>query len=147
MLLDFGVADYGVRGTSDWTTDSVRKGVAGGQRLEESRDRLKKLEWSFFSTRLSGLSQIDQPLEPTAWQGGTDSIKLLSLLCWSRVGLAHKTARRHWTMLLELFYMLEVCCGSGASSRAMITYMRRIGREGKSIDIMTLEVLLSTYPE
>ena len=46
-------------------------------------------------------------------------------------------------------YMLEVCCGSGASSRAMITYMRRIGREGKSllIDIMTLEVLLSTYPE
>ena len=45
--------------------------------------------------------------------------------------------------------MLEVCCGSGASSRAMITYMRRIGCEGKSllIDIMTLDVLLSTYPE
>ena len=47
---------------------------------------------------------------------------------------------------LELFYMLEVCCRSGASSRAIVTYMRRIGREGKSllIDIMTLEVLLST---
>ena len=52
-------------------------------------------------------------------------------------------------MLLELFYMLEVCCGSGASSRAMITYMRRIGRGGRSllIDIMTLEVLLATFPE
>ena len=45
--------------------------------------------------------------------------------------------------------MLEVCCGSGASSRAMVTYMRRIGREGKSllVDIMTLDVLLATYPE
>ena len=44
--------------------------------------------------------------------------------------------------------MLEVCCGSGASSRAMTTYMRRIGREGKSllIVIMALGVLLSTYP-
>ena len=31
----------------------------------------------------------------------------------------------------------------------MITYMRCIGREGKSllIDIMTLDVLLDTYPE
>ena len=52
-------------------------------------------------------------------------------------------------MLLEIFYMLEVCCGSGASSRAMITYMRSIGCEGKSllIDIMTLGVLLDKYPE
>ena len=52
-------------------------------------------------------------------------------------------------MLLEFFYMLEVCCGSGASSRAMITHMRRLGREGRSllIDIMTLDQLLLTYPE
>lgn len=40
MLLDFGVADYGVRGTSDWTTDSVRYGVAGGQRLEKQVKRM-----------------------------------------------------------------------------------------------------------
>ena len=42
--------------------------------------------------------------------------------------------------------MLQVRC---MSLRAMITYMRRIGREGKRllIDIVTLEVLLSTYPE
>ena len=52
-------------------------------------------------------------------------------------------------MLLEFFYMLEVCCGSGASSRAMITHMRRLGQEGWSllIDIMTLDLLLLTYPE
>ena len=52
-------------------------------------------------------------------------------------------------MLLEIFYMLEVCCGLGASSRAMIMYMCRISCEGKSllINIMTLGVLLDTYPE
>ena len=52
-------------------------------------------------------------------------------------------------MLLEFFYMLEVCCGSGASSRAMITHMRRLGREGRSllIDIMTLDQLLLRHPE
>ena len=35
MLLDVGVADHGVMGTSDWTTDSVRDGVAGEQRLNK----------------------------------------------------------------------------------------------------------------
>ena len=52
-------------------------------------------------------------------------------------------------MLLGLFYMLEVCCGSGASSRAMIMHMRRLGRERGSLltDIMTLDQLLSVYPE
>ena len=34
MLLNVGVADYGVMGTSDWTTDSFQKGMEGGQRLE-----------------------------------------------------------------------------------------------------------------
>ena len=40
-------------------------------------------------------------------------------------------------------------CGSGASSRAMIAHMRSLGREGRSllIDFMTLEQLLTTYPE
>ena len=52
-------------------------------------------------------------------------------------------------MLLDFFYMLGVCCGSGASLRAMITHMQRLGREGRSllIDIMTLDQLLLTYPE
>ena len=38
MLLDVGVADYGVMGTSDWTTNSARKGIVGGQRLERQAD-------------------------------------------------------------------------------------------------------------
>ena len=52
-------------------------------------------------------------------------------------------------MLLEMFYMLEVCCGSVACSRAMIIYMRCIGQEGRSllVDIMTLDQLLLTHPE
>ena len=76
----------------------------------------------------------------TAWQQILVYIKPLAAADWSH---------QHGIMLLELFYMLEVCCGSGASSRAMVTYMRRIGREGKSllIDIMTLEVLWATFPE
>ena len=57
----------------------------------------------------------------------------------------------HWSsgMLLDFFYTLEVCCGSGASSRAIITHTRRLGREGRSlsIDLMTLDQLLATYPE
>ena len=35
VLLDFGVAEYGVRDASDWTTDSVRDGVVGEQRLNK----------------------------------------------------------------------------------------------------------------
>ena len=35
VLLDFGVAEYGVRGASGWTTDSVRDGVVGEQRLNK----------------------------------------------------------------------------------------------------------------
>ena len=75
--------------------------------------------------------------------------ELLSLLCRPRAVPTRWIPHRHSDMLLELFYMLEVCCGSGASSRAMITYMRRKGREGRSllIDIMTLDLLLLTYPE
>ena len=51
--------------------------------------------------------------------------------------------------LLDFFYMLEICCGSGASSRAMIAHTHRLGREGRSllIDFMTLEQLLATYSE
>ena len=110
----------------------------------------KKTGWSlFFSTRLTDQQQIDLPLEQAAWQGKLGGIKLVSLLCWSQAILTYRAAHWHRTMLLELFHMLEVCCGSGASSRAMITYMCRIGREGKGllIDIMTLDVLLLTYPE
>ena len=58
----------------------------------------------------------------TAWQRILVYIKPLTAADW---------IHRHGPMLLEVFYMLEVCCGSGASSRAMVTYMRRIGREGK----------------
>ena len=52
-------------------------------------------------------------------------------------------------MLLELFYMLEVCCRSGASLRAMIIHMRCLGWEGRSllVNIMTLDQLLFMYPE
>ena len=52
-------------------------------------------------------------------------------------------------MLLELFYMLETCCGSGANLRTMIIHMRRAGRGGCSllIDYMLLEQLLAAYPE
>ena len=76
----------------------------------------------------------------TVWQLLTGYIIL-----WPSLGHSHW----HSTMLLEIFYMLEVCCRSGVSLRAMVTYMRRIGCEGRSllVDIMMLEVLLATYPE
>ena len=48
----------------------------GHNRCKKSQDRSKKLAWSFFSTRLPALNQIDQPLGPTAWQDGTGNIKL-----------------------------------------------------------------------
>tara|TARA_B110000027_G_scaffold96578_1_gene101977 strand:- start:445 stop:1812 length:1368 start_codon:yes stop_codon:yes gene_type:complete len=94
----------------------------------------------FFSTKLERVPQITRAVRQTAWQQITGYI-----ISWTSLG----RSRWHGIMLLELFYMLEVCCGSGASSRAMITYMRRIGRGGRSllIDIMTLEVLLATFPE
>ena len=52
-------------------------------------------------------------------------------------------------MLLKIFYMLEICCGSGASSSAVIMHMRRMGRGGHSllVDFMPLEQLLATYLE
>ena len=50
-------------------------------------------------------------------------------------------------MLLDFFYMLEVCCGSGARSRTVIAHMQRLGWEGRSllIDFVTLGQLLLTY--
>ena len=91
--------------------------------------------------KLEGLLWItSRTVRQTAWQRITFYINSLPTADCTHL---------HGIMLLEIFFMLGVCCGSGASSRAMITYMRRIGREGKSllIDIMTLDVLLDTYPE
>ena len=95
---------------------------------------------AIFFYKLEGLLWITSAVRQTVWQRVTlyiNSLPTTDCIHW------------HGIMLLEIFFMLEVCYGSGASSRAMITYMRCIGREGKSllIDIMTLEILLDTYPE
>ena len=67
-----------------------------------------------------------------------------------------KLSLRNWNfyvwdagMLLEDFCMLEACCGSGASSRAIIVHMHRLGRRGRSrlIDFIPLERLLALHPE
>ena len=103
----------------------------------------------FSLTKLKGPGRIRQSLRQTTWQRILGCLKLLSLLCRPQVVQTRWTSHRHSDILLELFYMLEVCCGSGASSRAMIMYMRRMGRGGGSllIDIMTLDLLLLMYPE
>ena len=128
--------------------------------MDGGRHQRSRCSTAGFSTRLTSLQGIVQTVGQTAWQRTsvcikplplTDWLRALSRLCWTRVVPTYTRRTTHWhsVMLLEVFYMLEVCCGSGASSRAMITYMRRIGREGRSllVDIITLDLLLLTYPE
>ena len=100
----------------------------------------------FFFYKLWHCSWIKLTFVGTAWQG--DSHRINSLQSRHRPRVASTGWLLGWDngMLLELFYMLEICCGSGASSRAMIMHMRRVGRAGRSllIDYMPLEQLLAT---
>ena len=126
-------ADPATTGAEPEHTIPIQR-TRGRERHQRSRYPTMEKRSSFFPTRSENLQGIVQAVDGTAWHRASISIKSpslterlrLSLLCRLRI-------HRHSTMLLELFYMLEVCCGSGASSRAMISYMRRIGREGKSL--------------
>ena len=103
----------------------------------------------FFPTGLRRCSWITLTFVETAWQGISHCTN--SLQSSHRPQVTSTDWLLGWDsgMLLELFYMLEICCGSGASSRAMTMHMRRAGRGGRSllIDYMPLEQLLATYPE
>ena len=105
-----------------------------------------------FSTQLRRCSRIRLPFAGTTrttWHATLYCINLPHLRHWLRAALLGRYCGLDNGMLLELFYMLEVCCGSGASSGAMITHMRRMGRGVCSllVDYMTLEQLLAMYPE
>ena len=138
VSFEIGVLELGVRKAPDWARDTTREGMEMNKQKRGLDEAAEKSD--FFSTKWERVPQITRAVRQTAWQQITGYI-----ISWTSLGCS----RRHGIMLLELFYMLEVCCGSGASSRPMITYMRRIGRGGRSllIDIMTLEVLLATFPE